>query len=111
MYPMNLPQHGLLATIGEYVEEYEKTNSDLILKHITMFAIYELNQTGKEFTDDDVANKVNEYMIDNTMNGLVKEGLIDVEFDENGEIIYSLTKDGEKYAKSTLNISDNDTAR
>ena len=110
MYECNAPKHSLLDHLDVYIDEYNRTDSELILKHIMQFAIYELNQTGNDYTADDVTEKVNMYLIDRAIASLSKKGLLEVEFTESGEIMYSLTEQGEKYAKGIVSMPNDGSA-
>lgn len=47
-------------------------------------------------TDDEVAEKCNQMIIDHSIASLFTKDLIDIEVDENGEEIFTLTEKGKK---------------
>jgi len=98
-FEIRVPKHSLLGTLDEYIDLYEQTESGLILKHISLFAIDELNKSGNPYTEKDVCDKIDGYILDRTLTKLAQNGCIDVEFDENGQPTYQVTEQGRELAK------------
>lgn len=97
-FDINMPKNGLLGHLDEYIDLYEQTDSLLVLKHITVFVTDELNKTGKPFTEEDICDKIDGYILDRVLTKLVEEGLVEVSFEEDGPL-YKATPRGEVIAK------------
>lgn len=97
---MHLNEENLLALALEFqklldypimgdLDGREQSDGEITSEYIIIsYAIEQLSQKGKSFTDSDVAEKANEIVISYILNQLVQSGLVEVEFD-NGEIRYS----------------------
>lgn len=83
-----------ILTLALRMLEFDE-NNDIAEKIVTWYAINSLVDSGMQtFTADDVSEKYNEIIIGYTLKSMVDDGEIQANFDDDGEIRYTLTELG-----------------
>lgn len=93
-FEIKVPPHGLMGHLDEYIDLYEQTESQLVLKHLSVYAIHDLNKIGKPYTEEDVCDKIDGYILDRTLTKLSEKGFVDVSFNEEGLPEYKISETG-----------------
>lgn len=73
--------------------------SELAAEAIMMYAAQQLDEQKGEFTEEELIEETQGLILQHTLNGMISKGLIDADI-EGDDIVYSLTKDGEKIANA-----------
>lgn len=69
-------------------------------KIVTLYIINRWEKEGKtEFTEEEVCDKFSELVADYVLGSLVRKGLVDVDFDDKGELWYNVTDLGQRKIK------------
>lgn len=66
-----------------------KTAFDLI----TAYAVKELDSKGLPYSVDDIKNEINELVTQYSINNLIRSGLVEASFEEDGSVKYGLAKE------------------
>jgi hypothetical protein len=92
----------LIDFVLDHIAERNSDEVHPTAEHIMMWYIIKQFQLEKResFDESDVQQKYSELLADKVLFNLNQKGLVDVDFDEKGEIIYKLSNIGKEKVKN-----------
>lgn len=88
-----------LAVESQDKEVVGEANHKFAESIIVAYCIDQLGANGSSFTEDDIAQKYKELVVDYALESLVSKGLLVANVDKDGETRYSNTELGKKLAQ------------
>ena len=82
------------------MDEIHPVAEQIVLRYI----LNEWAEAGKiQFSEDEVTKKYQEMIADYVLESLTKKGFVDTTFDDNGEILFSLSEVGKQRVQGIIN--------